>query len=146
MPRNYTEQKRRHEIILELIEKNKITSHAMLVQRLSSLDIKVTQSSVSRDFDELKISKVDGAYKQLVKPANDELIHEIRDFIKSIDNAGSHILLLKTSIGAAQRVAAVIDRLKISQIVGTISGDDTILIATRNQNDQKIISSTLNLH
>ena len=146
MPRNYTEQKRRHEIILELIEKNKITSHSTLVKKLNALDIKVTQSSISRDFDEINISKVDGAYKQLLKPANDALIHEIRDFIKSIDNAGSHILLLKTSIGAAQRVAAVIDRLKISQIVGTISGDDTILIATRNQNDQKIISSTLNLH
>jgi transcriptional regulator of arginine metabolism len=60
-------------------------------------------------------------------------------FVRSIQPAGSNITVVHTATGAAQRVAVFLDRSNWPEIVGTVSGDDTIFIATRNKQDQRTL-------
>jgi transcriptional regulator of arginine metabolism len=148
MPRNYTEQQARHETIKHILNEHNISSQSELIKMLKALSFSVTQSSISRDLAELAISKYEGFYRANTKNItnNTAEINEIKEYIKAINHAGPNILLLKTAIGAAQRVAAIIDRLNLHEVIGTISGDDTIFIATRNFTDQKIISNCLEIN
>jgi transcriptional regulator of arginine metabolism len=146
MPRNYTEQKLRHETIVQLLSMHDISSQVEIVKMLKEKSFTVTQSSVSRDFSDLRISKVEGFYRFKANPIMDNTaINEIKEHIKQVNHAGPNILLLKTSVGAAQRVAAIIDHLSLNEVIGTISGDDTIFIATKNLADQKTISQRLKI-
>jgi transcriptional regulator of arginine metabolism len=146
MPRDYTEQKSRHATIVQILTAHNISSQVELAKMLKEKNFNVTQSSVSRDLKDLKITKVDGFYRFTANPIVDNSsINEIKEHIKQVNHAGPNILLLKTSVGAAQRVATIIDHLSLSEVIGTISGDDTIFIATKNLTDQKIISQRLEI-
>ncbi len=67
----------------------------------------------------------------------------IGEFVRAILPAGPHLLVLRTAIGAAQRVALALDRADWPEIVGNIGGDDTVFVATDSANHQKILAARL---
>lgn len=138
-------QKRQNKII-ELIEKHDIDTQDELTNRLKTAGFNVTQATVSRDIRELKLSKVPsdtGKQKYIVMKTddshmNDKYIRVLRDGFISMDMA-QNMLVIKTVSGMAMAVAAALDAMKFSEIVGSIAGDDTIMAAVRSVEDTVIV-------
>lgn len=124
-------KEKRQETILNLIRAKNIETQEELSEFLSKAGFSVTQSSVSRDLDELGIVKANGCYA-LPRAENKKNFGLI-----SLDTAGENLIVAKCEAGLASAVAVQIDRAKISEIVGTIAGDDTIFIAIKDYREQK---------
>ena len=130
--------------ILELIEENIVETQEELAELLLKAGYQVTQATVSRDIRELKLTKVsNGKGKQRYIVLNqkdahmeDRFIRVLRDGFVSMDMA-QNILVVKTVAGMAMAVAAAIDALQFTEVVGCIAGDDTIMIAVRTIEDTK---------
>ena len=122
----------RHQKILEIISAKPISTQQELAAQLSRRGFAATQSSVSRDIVKLGLTKLDGYY---VAP-EDAL--KADGPITEIDTAGDNIIVVKTEVGLAQPAALTIDRASIDEIVGTVAGDDTILIAVKNAAAQRL--------
>lgn len=125
--------------IRELIIESRIPNQEVLVHKLDEAGFNVTQSSVSRDLSELRVTKEGGKY---VLPEA-QLFQELG--ILSGATAGPNLLVLKTNVGAAPFIGVKLDALNLAQIVGTISGDDTIFIATTSEQDQLFILKALGI-
>ncbi len=138
-------QSDRRSAILRLLRGSAVRGQVDLVRLLKREGHRVTQSSVSRDLRDLGVLKVSGRYL----PPGDESSRTNRDFdtlsqfVRAIDTAGPTLTVIKTTLGAAQSVAIAIDRSDWPEIVGTISGDDTIFIATRDARAQAVIGARL---
>lgn len=136
----------RHKKILELIEKYDIDTQDELCRRLEEAGFSVTQATVSRDINNLHLYKKNlggGRQKYAIDADNDHELDEkyrrvLTDGFVSIDMA-QNILVIKTVSGMAMAVAAAIDSLKFTEIVGTIAGDDTIMMAIRTVDDTKAV-------
>ncbi len=133
---------RRQLKILELIRENNIDTQDTLVELLNKDGFNVTQATVSRDIRELRLSKVSaGMGKQkyaLTSESNSAEILErmsrvFSDGVISIDYAGN-LIIIKTITGMAMAVAAALDAMDNTEIIGTIAGDDTVFSAVRNEN------------
>ncbi len=142
-------KKRRHEVIKELVQKHPIETQEELALQLSQKGFVVTQATISRDIRELKLSKIaigDGKQKYiLMKQENhlsDKYIRVLRDGFVSMDMA-QNILVMKTVSGMAMAVAAAIDALALNEIVGSIAGDDTIMMAIRTTQDTQLVMEKL---
>jgi len=146
----------RHNKIMELIQKNDIGTQEELARRLVEEGFDVTQSTVSRDIRQLHLSKMpakNGAPKYVLLKDNgrspdadphlsDKYIRVLKDGFVSVDMAGN-ILVVKTVSGMAMAVAAAIDAMKFDEIVGSIAGDDTIMMAVRSVEDNKSLMEKL---
>lgn len=123
----------RQNAVLELISQNQIGTQEELSELLESKGFTVNQSSVSRDLVELGIIKVNGFYSvpQKSNYASFGLL--------SLEIAGENMIVAKTETGFAAAVCVRIDNAKISEIVGTIAGEDTIFIAVRGSKEQRIV-------
>ncbi|GGE53901.1 transcriptional regulator AhrC/ArgR [Priestia taiwanensis] len=137
----------RHIKIREIISSKDIETQDELVDILRNEGFNVTQATVSRDIKELHLVKVpltDGRYKYSL-PADQrfnplqKLKKSLIDAFVKIDSAG-HLIVLKTLPGNASAIGALIDHLDWHEIVGTICGDDTILIVCRTPEDTEGIS------
>ena len=139
MPAEAELRQKRHEAILDIVRHQSVGRQTQLVALLRQKGIEATQSSVSRDLKQLGISKLDTGYAEAeAVTVNDEQNFSLlSDFVQGIKTAGGHLTVIQTSIGAAQRVAVFLDRSGWPEIVGTLSGDDTIFVATRNSVDQR---------
>ena len=112
----------------------------------------MTQATVSRDIRELKLSKVPtggGKQKYVILKQDDshmgdKYIRVLRDGFISMDMA-QNILVIKTVSGMAMAVAAALDALKFSEVVGCIAGDDTIMVAVRTVEDTQILMDKIHL-
>jgi transcriptional regulator of arginine metabolism len=133
-----TQQIERQSAILRILRDGQVRRQEDLVRLLKKEGHEVTQSSVSRDLRDLRVSKAGGRY---VVPA-DELTRTndnfgtLSQFVRGLRRAGPSITVLRTTIGAAQSVAVAIDKAEWPEVAGTISGDDTIFIATANARAQ----------
>lgn len=132
----------RHSRILEIIENNEIETQDELVEQLALDGINVTQATISRDIKELKLVKVlsgSGKYKYAAfksedKKSYDRFIRLIKEVLVNIDYT-ENMVVLKTLDGSAQLVAQVIDSLGTREIVGTVSGLNTVFVLVRDKND-----------
>lgn len=132
--------------ILEIIEKEAVETQDELCARLSKEGYNVTQATVSRDIKSLHLYKQNignGRSKYAVDTVNDYELDEkylrvLNDGFVSIDMA-QNILVIKTVSGMAMAVAAAIDSMHFAEIVGTIAGDDTIMMAVRTVEDTKLL-------
>mgnify|MGYP002512613578 CR=1 FL=1 len=139
-------KKSRHQRIKELVEQFEIETQEELADRLKNDGYPVTQATVSRDIRELKLSKVpigDGRQKYTILVQsdhylNDKYIRVLKDGFVSMDMA-QNILVMKTVSGMAMAVAAAIDAMKFKEIVGSIAGDDTIMMAVRTVEDTECV-------
>lgn len=145
-----TMKKVRHNKIIEIIEKHDVETQEELASHLKRAGYDVTQATVSRDIRELKLSKVpagDGRQKYVVikqddSHLGDKYIRVLKDGFTSMDMA-QNILVVKTVSGMAMAVAAAIDAMKFKEIVGSIAGDDTIMIAVRTVEETRILMDKL---
>lgn len=130
----------RQAVIRTLVEQEPITSQELLRTRLHARGIDVTQATLSRDIRELGLVKrtADGAYRSLgtaaqANPADAEvgLARATAEYLRRQEVVGN-MIVLRTGAGQAQTLAVAIDRAPAPEIVGTIAGDDTILVICRS--------------
>lgn len=129
----------RHIRIREIIAHNEIETQDELVDRLKAEGFNVTQATISRDIKELHLVKVpsrDGRYKYNLPAERSfdpsrKLHRALTDAFISIDGAG-HFLVMKTLPGNAHAIGSLIDQIEWEEVIGTICGDDTILILCRD--------------
>ena len=131
----------RQKLILDLIAERAISRQDELTDLLGNAGFSVTQASVSRDLDELGVLKVDGRYARVELP-----VAEASPFgVSAVVPAGENLIVVRCSSGLASAAAVRIDGARISEIVGTIAGDDTIFIAVNNHHDQKVVVKKLKM-
>ncbi len=129
----------RHAAILETIHANRVNSQEELRRLLSAKNFRVTQTTLSRDLRELRVAKVPGAGgPSYYAPAPDSsadspgLESLLPQLMLSVEGVGN-LVVLRTVTGAAQAVAEAIDLVDFPEIMGTVAGDDTILIVIREE-------------
>jgi len=128
----------RHAKILEIIENNIIEKQEEIAEKLKELGMEITQATISRDIKELRLIKVmseGNRYRYVTFSKNENIISNklmniFNEAYISCDYA-NNIVVVKTLSGMAQAAAAAIDSLKWPDIIGTIAGDDAIMIVCR---------------
>lgn len=125
-------KKKRQQEILEIISARRISTQEELTEELANRGLAATQPSVSRDIVELDIVKAGGFYIVPRQPV------VATGPVLEIDTAGDNLIVVRTETGQAQPAGLTIDRAKFSEIVGTVAGDDTIMIAVKNSAAQRL--------
>ncbi len=134
------DRRQRHLKILELISTHAIRTQEELAEALAREGWEVTQSSVSRDIAALHLAKVDGAYQRpsvTQRPRHDPDEQRIAEGVLTIEAAGDAVIVIHPPPGEANRVGVALDRLAWPDVLGNISGDDTIFIAVRDRQSQR---------
>jgi len=150
MPSAIAQQQARRRAIARLLEQKTIKRQIELVRLLRAEGFTATQSSVSRDLKDLGVAKLKTGYQ--MPPRSDterhsgEALKLVAEFVRDLSPAGPNLLVMRTAIGAAQRVAVTLDRIEWPEIVGTLSGDDTIFIATSGAAQQRRLTARLRDH
>src|SRR5499427_8848120 len=141
---------RRQGLILELIDREPLHSQEQLRRRLLKAGFEATQATISRDIKELGLVKRagDGAYQ---RPGLDAASPETAlaaleraagEFLRKADRV-QQLLVLRTGRGEAPALAEAIDRAQLSEAVGTIQGDDTILVVARDARQAAALAKRL---
>lgn len=139
----------RHAAILRLIRSNRIQNQAQLQQLLRQDGIEVTQATLSRDISELELAKISdpggGAY-YAVAPEGEVLRPALRQLLAtllvSVDGVGN-MLVIRTPAGSANALGSALDRQGWKEVVGTLAGDDTILVITRSERARRAVAARL---
>ncbi len=125
----------------KLLAENRILSQDDVLSRMDALGFHVTQSSISRDFKELGVAKIDGRY--MVPPAN--MGFSLGRFVVGLQAAGDNLCVVKTQSGWSVAVADALDHEEIPGVVGTVAGENTILIATTGAEVRPRLQEFLNI-
>ena len=141
----------RHSLILEIIEEKDIETQEELAEELKRRGMKVTQATVSRDIKELRLLKVlsdHGGYKYATveraeKGMSDRFIRILSESVISIDSV-NNFMVVKTLPASANAAAEAIDSMKWSEVLGTIAGDNTLLIITRSEEAVETMTARFN--
>ncbi len=129
----------RQAIIREIVENNEIGTQEELTAMLRHQQIQVTQATVSRDVKDLMLVKVpmgDGRYRYAFPQdkaetvSQDRVVRLLRDSVVSLADS-ENLIVVKTLPGRANAVASVLDGLRWPEIIGTVAGDDSILVVVR---------------
>ena len=138
MPPTTEDQIQRRAAICDLLVKGPAETQASLVSELQRLGHVATQSSVSRDLREIGAIKTSKGYElPSSNESADQQVAAVAELLRSITPAGSNLLVIRTGVGAAQRVGLALDRSAWPGMVGTIAGDDTVFVATESAHAQK---------
>ncbi len=132
----------RHSMILDIIAHNNIETQEELAEHLHKLGVNVTQATVSRDIKELRLLKVlgeNGGYKYATAERAEQGISErfIRIFSESVLSMSSanNLIVIRTLSASANAAAEAIDSLKWPEILGTLAGDNTILVIVQSDDE-----------
>lgn len=128
----------RHSRILKIITENPIQTQEQLTEILKNEGFAVTQATVSRDIKELglvKVSSGEGGYRYAQGKPGRENGHGINMFSKAVISVeyALHTVVIKTYAGMAQGIAATIDTMPGDEVLGSVAGDDTIILIMRNE-------------
>lgn len=141
-------KRERHDQILDIIRTSRVTSQERLRELLVEQGTEVTQATLSRDMRELRLVKVPGAdgvgYYSVPEewdstPPLESLLPTLFHSADGVDN----LLVVRTMKGGAQTVAAGIDWEEWPEVVGTLAGDDTILIILRKEDHRPVVQKRL---
>jgi transcriptional regulator of arginine metabolism len=144
-------KKNRHFHILKLIESVNVESQQAMLDELDSQNIEISQSTLSKDLKELGIIKIRGKEGRFrfVQTKEREIFHvglmlkkELLDFLTDrvlVQN----FVVLKTVSGNASGLAKCMDEIGWQEVVGTVAGDDTILVITQNEQEAKTVMNRL---
>jgi transcriptional regulator of arginine metabolism len=132
-------KRRRQAAILDLVDRVALASQEDLRRRLRDLGFSVTQATLSRDLRDLGLVKAsaDGAYHrpglESTPPevAAARLQHAIAEFLTEVDRV-QQLVVLKTGLAQAQPLASAVDAARLDGVVGTIGGEDTVLVICRD--------------
>lgn len=130
---------RRQGAILEIIDREPLSSQEQLRRRLARAGFEATQATISRDIKELGLVKRagDGAYQRPgVTTASPEmalnaLAHAASEYVRRVDRV-QQLVVIRTGAGQAQALALAIDGARLPETVGTIAGDDTVLVIAKD--------------
>jgi transcriptional regulator of arginine metabolism len=128
----------RREALLRIVREGLVGRQADLVRRLQQAGYAVTQSSVSRDLRDLGVAKVGDRYVLPGEtPAPAAAFSAVAAFVVAALTAGPNLTVVRTTVGSAQSVALAIDQARWPEVVGTISGDDTVFVANLDEAGQR---------
>jgi len=143
MPIHQAARSARQQAILDILQEQTVTRQAEVVALLQERGIPATQSSVSRDLRQLGIAKLDDGYAEARRAPAEDNPRPPGDFVRGTAAAGANLLVIRTAVGAAARVAVYLDRAGWAEIVGTLSGDDTVFVATDSGAAQRRLQARL---
>lgn len=132
-------KRQRQQAILDLVHRESLGSQGAILDKLRRLGFEVTQPTVSRDLEELGLVRVRGAdghlrYASPTEATNGhgpERLHRVlAEFVLHLE-ASRNIVVVRTPPGSANTVAQVIDQVGLEDVIGTVAGDDTILVVVR---------------
>ena len=137
---------RRQSAILDAVQHQPVRSQEQLRRQLRAAGFDVTQATLSRDIRELQLVKggADGAYQSPSRPAVNGhgaagmLQKALAEYLTKADQV-QQMVLLRTGPGQAQILGVAIDGARLSDVVGTLAGDDTILVITRGARQAKAL-------
>lgn len=138
----------RRDTLKRLLRETTVRRQADLVRLLRSEGFDCTQSSISRDLRELGVAKFGDHYvianegSTAATPANDAFA-ALAGWVRDVLTAGPSLTVIKTNPGSAQSVAVAIDNANWPEVVGTLSGDDTLFVATAGAAEQQALVSRL---
>jgi transcriptional regulator of arginine metabolism len=132
----------RQSLVLELVDREPITSQEQLRAKLDGRGIHVTQATLSRDIRDLGLVKRagDGAYRRpgaaagVAGDPQSVLRRAVAEFLRQFESV-QQLVVLRTDPGQAQPLAVALDRVRLAEVVGTIGGDDTILVICRGERE-----------
>lgn len=138
-------KKYRFQIIKDLITDQEISNQDELLKKLIDLDISVTQATLSRDLRELKVSKVPNSSGQYIYRLTESAVPTAT--VTHNENASlifsKNLGVIKTKPGYANRIAFEIDNTHFNTIIGTIAGDDTVLIVLKEESSREEVTNEL---
>src|ERR1700722_17950855 len=136
----------RQRAILELLKSTTVSSQEELQRALRKRGIKVGQATLSRDIRDLGLSKTAEGYSlpqgDDSSPALPPVSRLVQEFVLEVRSA-QNLLVIKTTVGSAAPVAAALDDEEWPEAVGTIAGDDTILIVCPDKEDAKKLAGRI---
>lgn len=144
MPDTTHQQSQRRDAIRQLLKSGPAETQQTLVDALTAAGYIATQSSVSRDLQELGAIKTGSGYELPDgNHADVDQLAAVAQLMRGMQPAGPNLLVVRTAIGAAQRVALAFDRCGWTEIIGNIGGDDTVFVATESLAAQKRLISKI---
>jgi transcriptional regulator of arginine metabolism len=138
----------RQSVILEVLRSRTVQTQAQLAQELRRRRINATQATISRDLRQLRVARVPAADgPRYLPPAEGpdveaRLVAALASQLTTLEVVGS-IVVLQTLSGGAQVVAAAVDGLALSQVAGTLAGDDTVFVLARSGGGAKAVERRL---
>jgi len=136
----------RQKAILDLVRTGAIASQEELLQGLQARHIEVSQSTLSRDIQELRLAKAGGFYAvvgaEAPRTSDESLKRIVKDFVIAIDCA-ENLVVIKTGSGNASTVSQALDDIGFAEAIGSVAGDNTIFIAVRSANDARKLEKRL---
>ncbi|MEX2496314.1 MAG: hypothetical protein WD448_09510 [Woeseia sp.] len=140
MPTPARTQTERRNAIRRVLESRPAATQQDLLGALTAQGFHATQSSVSRDLKNLGAIKTGAGYiLPGTETEGEDEIAKVADLLRDLRAAGPNLLVIKTAIGAAQRVALALDRSAWPEIVGNVGGDDTVFAATTTAAEQRTL-------
>lgn len=130
----------RQGIIRDLVRKKRIKTQHEIVEILVSRGFKCTQATISRDVEELKLKKASGGYYVLAE--DQHLQRMVQDLVEKVSRTGN-LIVVQAQGGTAAGVAAAIDLADLDGILGTVSGDTTLLCVCDNEKKAAEIEADL---
>ncbi|MBW1716432.1 MAG: arginine repressor [Deltaproteobacteria bacterium] len=136
-------------LLKKIISEKQVSDQIQLLNELKNSGIETTQATISRDLQKLNVVKVRAEpgryrYEILEKASEGDLRDQLRavfdNFVDEI-KATNNLIVIRTAPGNANSVAVIIDRLGVPEILGTIAGDDTILVVVDTDKNRKRIEN-----
>ena len=145
MLRNVRQQK-----ILEIIVAKEVDTQEELCAELNKLNFNVTQATISRDIKELKLYKISGTtkkYKYACLESDDDSVRGkmktlFRECVQTI-NYANNLIVIKTMRGNGSTAGMFVDSLQIKEIIGSVAGDDTLMIVVDSNDNASVIAQKL---
>ena len=139
-------KKLRQKTILELVRTGQIASQEELLEGLRARNIDVSQSTLSRDIQELRLAKTGGMYtvveQEHARPSEDSARRILREFLTDVVVA-QNIVILKTGPGHAQSVSQAVDEAGWPEIAGSIAGENTVFIAAWSLKESRALEKRI---
>ena len=143
-------KRNRHDKIIEIIAKNVVETQEQLACLLKQAGYDVTQATVSRDIRQMKLTKQvteDGRQKYVYTTADSDVMQDkyvsvLKAGYLSMDTA-QNLIVVRTVSGMAMALAAAIDALDFPQVLGCIAGDDTIMVALKNNEEATLVMNEM---
>ena len=141
MRSNMTRRSVRMDLIRELVRSERIKTQGELVDLLDKRGLNVTQATISRDITEMGLQKKHGG-GYYVLPEDVFVRRMVKELVKEVVPA-QNLLVVKSSVGSAQGVAAALDGADLEGIIGSIAGDDTIVLITPDNSTAATLAATI---
>lgn len=137
----------RQRLIEELVESEFVSTQSELAEHLASRGVKVTQATISRDVNELRLVRLPAGngqhrYRSTPLAAQEDVLGELKQrfrlFVRDVDR-GENIIIINTDEGHASGIAYVIDKLERDEIIGSLAGQNTIMVIAKSSSEAESI-------